>query len=206
MSASIATITTSSISPSAGEDLTKITPDDTSLIPSLKDQTQSKIFWTYIITSVIVLIICFYMFQHAQTKGTNSTRPVGSPTWLDSTGVIYTLVILSGVLLGYSTYRSYTVMKASGCGNTNVVNALFALQAMLLITWFYYFYMKPSYKSAYYASLALTAVSAAQTAMLFYKSTDVTASWASAPFLLVSCALAWGSNKVSSGKTLGTKS
>ena len=206
MSQSIASITTSSISPSAGADMTKvIIEDDTSLVPPFKEQTSSKIFWTYIITSVIVLIVCFYMFQQAQTKGIASTRPVGAPTWLDSAGVMYTLVTISGVLLGYSTYRAYTAMKATGCGHTNVVNVLFALQAILLITWFYYFYMKPSYQSAYYTSLALTAVGAVQTAMLFYKSADKTAAWASVPILLVSAVFAWGSYKVSSATTAGTR-
>lgn len=206
MSQSIATITTSSISPSTGADMTKvIIEDDTSLVPSFKDQTSSKIFWTYIITSVIVLIVCFYMFQQAQTKGLSSTRPVGAPSWMDSAGVIYTLMTISAMLLGYSTYRAYTAMKATGCGHTNVVNILFAIQAILLITWFYYFYMKPSYQSAYYTSLALTVVSAAQTAMLFYKSADRTAAWASAPLLLVSAALAWGTYKVSTATTAGTK-
>ena len=180
MSQAIATITTSSVSPSAGADMTKvILEDDTALVPPFKDQTASKSFWTYIIISVIILIVCFYMFQQAQSGGINTSRPVGCPNWVDSTGVVYMLVIISGVLLGYSTYRAYTAIVGSGAGSTNMLNVVFALQAILLVTWFYYFYMKPSYKTAYYLGIGLTLVSVYQSGMLFYKSADRTAAWAS---------------------------
>jgi tryptophan-rich sensory protein len=204
MSQAIATITTSSVSPSAGADMTKvILEDDSALVPPFKDQTASKSFWTYIIISVIILIVCFYMFQQAQSGGINTSRPVGCPNWVDSTGVVYMLVIISGVLLGYSTYRAYTAIVASGAGTTNMLNVVFALQAILMVTWFYYFYMKPSYKTAYYLGIGLTLVSVFQTGMLFYKSADRTAAWSSVPFLLVAGGFTWASMQANSGPSSG---
>lgn len=176
--------------------------NNNNVLPSLTEQMNTRAFWAFVIITIIVLAICFYLFYKGKAEMVGS-RPVGVWSWLDNSSFVYVLFTIVGFLIAYSTYRACACCGVTKENESNLIKIVFGMEAVLMIVWFYYFYRNIHYNNAFWASLALLAASLVQFYMIWR--VDRIAAYCHVPVVLLLAALAWASYKARANNTDATK-